>query len=218
VFVTYVEVQITHGYSTTLDQIAAPLNVMAGLVHMPYLAAPLSACAMVSFFALNLSCLNSGARIIYVMGKQGLFHRATTDSHHKNETPHVCVIVMSAISFTAPSYFSLTGMDPLDIFNDAGTLAAFGFLVPYILVSVGAPIFVKSLGQLKPVHWILAAASLALLIIPTVGSVYPVPPAPVKYYPYLFVAYLIVGGAWIVIQHRRMLIASRGFPELAQDA
>ncbi len=218
VFVTYVEVQMTHGYSTTLDQIAAPLNVMATLLHMPYLAAPLSACAMISFFALNLSCLNSGARIIYIMGHQGLFHKATTDSHHKNETPHVGVIIMGIISFTAPSYFSLTGMDPLDIFNDAGTMAAFGFLVPYILISVGAPIFVKSMGQLKPVHWLLAVASLVLLVIPTVGCVYPVPPAPVKYYPYLFVAYLIIGGAWIAFQHRRILIASRGFPASAQDA
>jgi len=218
VFVTYVEVQMTHGYSTTLDQIAAPLNVMATLLHMPYLAAPLSACAMISFFALNLSCLNSGARIIYIMGHQGLFHKATTDSHHKNETPHVGVIIMGIISFSAPSYFALTGMDPLDIFNDAGTMAAFGFLVPYILVSIGAPLYVKSLGQLKPVHWLLAAASLVLLIIPTVGCVYPVPPAPVKYYPYLFVAYLVIGGAWIAYQHRRILIASRGFPTSAQDA
>jgi amino acid transporter len=218
VFVTYVEVQTTHGYAQTLDQIAAPLNVMAGLVHMPFLAAPLSACAMVSFFALNLSCLNAGGRVIYIMGKQGLFHKATADSHAKNETPHIAVIVMSAISFTVPSYFSLTGSATLDIFNDAGTCAAFGFLVPYIMVSIGAPVFVKSLGQLKPIHWVLAAASLALLIIPTVGSVYPVPPAPLKYFPYMFVAYLIVGGAWIVVRHRRMLIASRGFPELAQDA
>jgi len=218
VFVTYVEVQMTHGYSTTLDQISAPLNVMATLLHMPFLVAPLSACAMISFFALNLSCLNSGARIIYIMGHQGLFHKATTDSHHKNETPHVGVIIMGIISFSAPSYFALTGMDPLDIFNDAGTMAAFGFLVPYILVSIGAPLYVKSLGQLKPVHWLLAAASLVLLIIPTVGCVYPVPPAPVKYYPYLFVAYLVIGGAWIAFQHRRILIASRGFPASAQDA
>jgi amino acid transporter len=218
VFVTYVEVQMTHGYSTTLDQISAPLNVMATLLHMPFLVAPLSACAMISFFALNLSCLNSGARIIYIMGHQGLFHKATTDSHHKNETPHVGVIIMGIISFSAPSYFALTGMDPLDIFNDAGTMAAFGFLVPYILVSIGAPLYVKSLGQLKPIHWLLAAASLVLLIIPTVGCVYPVPPAPVKYYPYLFVAYLVIGGAWIAFQHRRILIASRGFPASAQDA
>jgi amino acid transporter len=214
VFVTYVEVQITHGYSTTLDQIAAPLNVMAQIVRMPYLAAPLSACAMVSFFALNLSCLNAGGRVIYIMGQQGLFHKSTADSHAKNETPHVAVLVMSAISFCLPSYFSLTGLDSLDLFNDAGTMAAFGFLVPYILVSVGAPLYVKSVGQLKPFHWIIAAASLALLIIPTVGSVYPVPPAPVKYFPYLFVAYLIIGGAWIVLQHRRIAIASRGFTNM----
>jgi amino acid transporter len=218
VFVTYVEVQATHGYSQTLDQIATPLNVIAGLVHMPFLAAPLSAGAMLSFFALNLSCLNAGGRVIYVMGKQGLFHKSTADAHEKNETPHIAIIVMSAISFTLPSYFSLTGMASLDIFNDAGTCAAFGFLVPYILVSIGAPLFVKSFGQLKPIHWVLAAASLALLIIPTVGSVYPVPPAPVKYFPYMFVAYLIIGGVWIVIQHRRILLASRGFPEMAQES
>jgi amino acid transporter len=214
VFVTYVEVQITHGYSTTLDQISAPLNVMAQIVHMPYLAAPLSACAMVSFFALNLSCLNAGGRVIYIMGTQGLFHKSTAESHAKNETPHVAVLVMSAISFSLPTYFSLTGLDSLDLFNDAGTMAAFGFLVPYILVSIGAPLYVKSLGQLKPFHWLIAAASLALLIIPTVGSVYPIPPAPVKYFPYLFVAYLIIGGAWIVFQHRRLLIASRGFANM----
>jgi amino acid transporter len=218
VFVTYTEVLITHGYSTTLDQIATPLNVMAQLVHMPYLAAPLSACAMISFFALNLSCLNSGARIIYTMGKIGLFHKATADAHRKNETPHIGVFVMAAISFSAPSYFALNGMDPLTIFNDAGTMAAFGFLAPYILITIAAPLYVKSLGQLKPGHLVLAALSLLLLIIPTVGCVYPVPPAPVKYYPYLFVAYLIIGGAWIMFQHRRMLIASRGFPEMIQDA
>jgi len=71
---------------------------------------------------------------------------------------------------------------------------------------------------LKPGHLVLAALSLLLLIIPTVGCVYPVPPAPVKYYPYLFVAYLVIGGAWIMFQHRRLLIASRGFPEMVQDA
>lgn len=215
VFVTYVEVQTTHGYTQTLDQISAPLNVMASLVHMPFLAAPLSACAMISFFALNLSCLNSGGRVIYVMGKVGLFHKATANSHSINETPHVAVLLMGAISFIMPSYFSLTGMAPLDIFNDAGTMAAFGFLVPYILVSIAAPIYLKSIGQLKPAHWLISGASLILLIIPTVGSVYPVPPAPVEYYPYLFVLYLLVGGAWIIFQHRRLLIASRGFPDMA---
>ena len=34
-FVTYVMVQATHGYSTTLDKLDAPLNTMAQLAHVP---------------------------------------------------------------------------------------------------------------------------------------------------------------------------------------
>ena len=39
-------------------------------------------------------------------------------------------------------------------------------------------------------------------MIPAVGSVYPIPDAPVSYFPYVFLAYLVIGGAWIVFQHR----------------
>jgi amino acid transporter len=218
VFVTYVEVQATNGTKPTLDQLSAPLNTIAGLVHMPWMAIPISVGAMVSFFALNLSCLNAGSRIIYIMGQQGLFHKFTADSHKINETPHVAVLIMGALSFGLPTIGLIKGMDVNDMFNDAGTLAAFGFIVAYLLVSIAAPFYVKSLGQLKPWHVFIAVASVVLLMVPTIGSVYPVPPAPVKYFPYMFAAYFILGGIWIAFQNRRLLIASRGFPEAVQDA
>ncbi len=68
VFVTYFEVQGTRGYSTTLDKIDQPLNILAQLVHIPLLQIPLSLGAMLSFFALNLSCVSAGGRIIYALG------------------------------------------------------------------------------------------------------------------------------------------------------
>jgi len=218
VFVTYVEVLATHGNTPTLDALSAPLNTIAGLVHMPWLAAPLSACAMMSFFALNLSCLNAGSRVIYIMGQQGLFPKFTADTHHVNETPHVAVLIMGALSFGLPTFCALKGMAVGDMFNDAGTMAAFGFIVAYILVTIAAPLYVKSLGQLKPMHMLIAAASLILLLVPTIGSVYPVPAAPVRYFPYMFAAYFVIGGVWIGVQNQRLLIASRGFPEMARDA
>jgi hypothetical protein len=49
----------------------------------------------------------------------------------------------------------------------------------------------------------MCAASLALLLIPTVGSVYPVPAAPVMYFPYLYLVYLLVGIAWVSVFRRR---------------
>ena len=92
---------------------------------------------------------------------------------------------------------------PLDVFGWVGTLAAFGFLVPYILITLSAPAYLKKLGELSGKDWSICAASLALLLIPTVGSVYPIPAAPVCYFPYLYLFYLAAGILWIVAFHRR---------------
>ena len=47
-----------------------------------------------------------------------------------------------------------------------------------------------------------------LLLIPAVGSVYPLPPAPVLYFPYAFLVYLAVGVAWILTFYGRKPTAS----------
>ena len=198
VFVTYVMVQATHGATPPLDQMDAPLNVMAALAHVAVLQAPLSLAAMISFFALCLSCINAGGRVIFAMGRHGLFHAATAGAHEVNATPHVAVSIMALVAFLVPEACTTSGVAPLDIFNYVGTLAAFGFLVPYVLITVAAPAYLAKLGQRRPIDLAICVASLVLLVIPAVGSVYPIPPAPVTYFPYLFLVYLAVGIAWIL--------------------
>ena len=175
---------------------------MATLAHVPVLQAPLSAGAMISFFALCLSCVNAGSRVIFAMGRHGIFHSSTGDAHSRNATPHVAVTLMSVIALGVPCALVILHHAPLDIFNWVGTLAAFGFLVPYFMISVAAPAYLRQLGELKTKDVALCGASLVMLVIPAVGSVYPVPPAPVLYFPYLFLAYLAMGVAWIVVFHR----------------
>jgi len=203
VFVTYVEVMGTRGYSTTLDQIDAPLNVLAQLASVPLLQIPLSIGAMVSFFALCMSCLNAGGRVIYAMGRHGLFHASTAYSHETNETPHIAVILMSLLAFSVPSAMILGGVAPLDAFNDVGTCAAFGFIVAYGLVTLAAPVYLKRLGEMKGSHVFGCVAALILLAIPAVGSVYPIPDPPVKYFPYGFLVYMAIGIIWIMSVYRR---------------
>jgi amino acid transporter len=218
VFVTYVMVMATRGYSTTLDKLDAPLNTMAQLAHMPYLQAPLSLGAMISFFALCLSCINAGGRVIYAMGRHGIFHSSTATAHTKNETPHIAVTLMALVAFAIPTIATLNHVATLDLFNDVGTCAAFGFLVPYILITIAAPVYLKSLGQLRTIDVAGCVASLALLAVPAVGSVYPIPPAPVMYFPYLYLAYLAIGIAWILSFHRRQPSASISIREDLQVA
>jgi amino acid transporter len=209
VFVTYVEVFGIRGYSTTLDKIDQPLNVLAQLINIPVLQIPLSLGAMLSFFALNLSCISAGGRVIYAMGRHGIFPQATATAHATNETPHIAVTVMAVLSFSIPTAATIFGhVALLDLFNDVGTCAAFGFVVAYGLVSAAAPAYLKKIGELTAKDWAGCIASLLLLAVPAVGSVYPVPSPPVNYFPYAFLVYLAVGILWIVAFHHRQPTAS----------
>src|SRR5580693_6458860 len=164
VIVAYTEVLGFTGYKTTLDKVDAPLNILAELVSMPWLKAPVSIGAMVSFFSLALSCLNSGARILYPMARHGVFPSAIGNAHETNETPHVAVTVMAALIFLVPSTMLLVfGLQILDAFNDAGTFGAFGFLGAYFLISMAAPAYLSKAGVLRGRDTALAIASVALL-------------------------------------------------------
>src|SRR5580692_5493107 len=204
VIVTYSEVLGFAGYKTTLDKIDAPLNVLSDMMKVGWLKVPISAGAMLSFYSLALSCMNSGARILYPMGRLGVFHRAVGSSHDQNETPHVAVTVMAILIFLSATILTMVfKLDILDAFNDAGTFGAFGFLGGYFLISLAAPAYLKRIGVLRGRDVALSAASVILLLVPAVGSVYPVPSWPVNIFPYIFLAYVAVGMAWFMVLRRR---------------
>jgi amino acid transporter len=196
IFVSYAEVLGTHGYKDTLDKVDAPLNVLSEMYGVPFLSPLLSAGAMFSFFALASSCMNAGARVMFAMGRHQFFHISTSAAHEKHGTPHVALAVMAAVMFVVVTLgrYAL-GLEVLDAFNDAGTMGAFGFLGAYFLITIAAPVFVKKRGELQGKDVAVCVAALILMLIPLVGSVYPVPDPPVRYFPYIFAAYLAIGGA-----------------------
>jgi amino acid transporter len=204
----YVEVFGTRHYGTPLGSIAAPLNVISGIYHVSYFKIPVSLGAMVSFFSLSLSCLNAGARIIYPMGQHLVFPRRLGSVHHRNGTPHVAITVFIVIMFLVPSALELN-TNPLTTFGDAGTLAAFGFLLAYFLITIAAPRYLAKRGELRPRHVVVAVIAFLCLLVPTIGSFYPVPPFPVDVFPYIFLGYIAVGGIWLwaVSRRRRGILA-----------
>jgi amino acid transporter len=203
VFITYVEVLGTHGYKDTLDKIDAPLNVLAQRFGVGAFAPVVSAGAMLSFFALALACLNSGARVMFAMGRHDFFPKSTSSVHKVHETPHVALAVMGVLMFgiAAVCKMKTFGMEVLDIFNDAGTMGAFGFLGAYFLVTIAAPVFLKKRGEMKFKDVAFCGAGVLLMLIPAVGSVYPVPAPPQNYYPYVFLGYLLVGVIRLLLMY-----------------
>jgi amino acid transporter len=202
VFVSYVEVLGSAHAGLSLTDLAAPVNALADAYHVSYLQAPISLGAMVSFFSLSLSCINAGARILYPMALHGAFPRAVGNSHERNRTPHIAITVYTLVVVAIPAVMQLF-TDPLTTFGDAGTLAAFGFLLAYYLISIAALAYLRRRGEMTRKTIAVTVIALLCLLVPTVGSFYPLPPLPIRYFPYYFLAYMLVGVAWLVVLHRR---------------
>jgi amino acid transporter len=198
----YVEVYGTRHYGTSLSAITAPLNTLSSIYHVTYFKAPISLGAMISFFSLSLSCLNAGARILYPMAEHSVFPRQLGRAHPKNGTPHVAITTYIVIMFLIPTVLELF-TNPVTTFGDAGTLAAFGFLLAYFLITIAAPVYLKRQGELRAGNVAIAVIACVCLLVPTVGSFYPAPPFPVNVFPYIFAAYIAVGGSWLFVLSRR---------------
>jgi len=214
VIVSYAEVAGLGNHTPSLDKVTAPLNDLADLMQLGILKAPISLGAMTSFFSLALSCLSAGSRILYPMGQHGLFHKALGNAHHRNRTPHIAVNFLAALMLAVPTLMTLFEIAVTDAFGYVGTLGAFGFLAAYFLISIAAPVYLYRKGWLRPGHIFLAVMAVLFLLVPTIGSVYPMPSYPINLLPYLFLGYFAVGAAWFLTLFKRR---PRIVEELRQD-
>ncbi len=202
VFMSYVEVFATQHMGKSLSSFTTPLTAIANAYSVSFFKVPVALGAMVSFFSLSLSCLNAGARIIFPLGEHGFLPRRLNAVHAKNMTPHVALASYGAVILVIAMVLHASGTGPLTIFGDAGTLAAFGFLFAYFMISVAAPFYMRHIGELRRRNVLVAVLAVACLMVPTVGSFYPAPAWPINLFPYLFLLYMLLGGARIYQMYR----------------
>jgi amino acid transporter len=179
-----------------LDKSTAPFNDLANSAHLPIMGVLISVGAVVSMWACTLASINAASRVIFTMGRHGILHGKLGLAHGKNETPHHAVTVCALITFAFSALFGWFGLGVLDIFNDFSTIATFGFLIVYILVSIAAPVYLRSLGALKATNIVISVASIILMLLPLIAAFYPVPAPPADKFPIYFGAYLLAGIAW----------------------
>ena len=203
ILLSYTEVLGFTGYKTSLDKSDVPLSILAEISGVEWLGILLSVGITFSFFTCTLASINAGARICFAMARHGIFHTSVGRTHVRNETPHFAVTLSALLVFLVPASMSLFGIQPLDIYGYLGTIATYGFLFVYILISVAAPIYLYRLGKLRSRDVAIAVLAILFMIVPVVGSVYPVPAAPYNLFPYLFLVYLAAGGSWfLILRHR----------------
>lgn len=189
---------------TTLDANADALMTMSSYVGAGWAAPLLTVMVLVSALACTLASFNAGCRVLFSMSRHGVFHSSIGSAHKTHETPHVAVTVCAAFAL-AIGIFSMRvfGLGPVDLLNDGGSFSAYGFLVGFVLIAIAAPVFLKKQRALTAGAVVISALTLLFLIVPIVGSFYPLPDPPTRYFPYVFALYLALGGVWLAVQRSR---------------
>jgi amino acid transporter len=209
-FMAYVIILGFKGSGVDLGKTEAPLAFLAPQTGLGFLGTLINIGALLSFFSCTLACINSTARIIFSMARHGLFHDALGEAHETNKTPHLAVALSALITFFVPAAVSLSGINAFDAQGYFGTLCSFGFLLVYILVSVAAPIYLRSRGQLGKADILYSVLGCGFMLLPLFGTIgisgstlFPPPAFPNNLLVWIFVVYMGVGLAWLLTQKAR---------------
>jgi amino acid transporter len=189
----YFLVALSRKHGLAFESMIAPFDSLAGEIRHPEMGLFSSLGIALSYFACTLACMNAGARVIYSMGRRGLFARRFGRAHPVNATPSRAIGMVAVLGMLIPVALLWRGKSLLECVNLLTQLAAFGFIASYFLVCLAMPFYLRKRGLLRMVDGAAAGAALMILGIVLALSLFPVPPAPWRYLPYIFLASALVG-------------------------
>lgn len=196
VLATYAEIVGFRDAHQSLDRQNFPIGALAQLYGVGYLRVPITIGALCSAFSVCLACITTAGRIAYAMSAAGIFPRAFARIEPRHGTPNVAVTVITSVTLALALGALALRISPIDIFDNCGTLSAFGFILTYMLIAVAAAVYCRRLGAMRGVDMGISVAALGLLILATVWLFDSVPAPPQRWFGYYFIAFVAAGWLW----------------------
>src|SRR3954467_2503658 len=191
-----------------ITQSAAPLNDLAKGAGVSFLRYVIDLGIAIGFIAVTVAALTAVSRILFNMSREGLLPRALSRVSSTHRTPSFALLIVGVFTTATVAVSQIAGLTPVDILGYYGSIATYGFIVAYLVVSLAGPVSLRRLGVLKPIHLvpsILGAAAMATVLY---YSVHPVPDYPYNIFPYVFLGLLVPGmGAYLILRRRRPDVA-----------
>jgi len=198
----YAEVYGLRSVGQDLGTSAAPMRVLAQVGGVPIFGLLIDIGALVSMFAGTLACITAAARVLLLMSHRGLTHSSLRKTHQRNETPGLAILVTGAAAVLPVAILAMRGASGLDVYGWMGSLATYGFIVAYALVSLALPRLLKERGAYHPGAQVIPWLACAAMLLALVGNLYPVPEGPYGKLPYIYLGYLAAGMLWFFLRAR----------------
>jgi amino acid transporter len=198
----YAEVLGLRTVGQDLGASQAPMRVLAQVGGIPFFGLLIDIGVLVSMFAGTLACITAAARVLLLMSHNGLTHASLRKTHQRNETPGLAILVTGAAAVLPVAILAARGASGLDVYGWMGSLATYGFIVAYALVSIALPRYLKEHGAYRPGARIIPWLASTAMLLALAGNLYPVPEGPYGKLPYIYLAYLTAGMLWFFLRVR----------------
>ena len=186
---------VAFGDPVKLSGSAAPLNDLADAAGVHYLGYLIDMGAAASFFACVTGSLNAASRLLFSMGHERQVHRGVGSAHPTRQTPHVAIGVLSLLAALITVTMTLSGITTVNVFAYAGTIGTYGYMVAYILITLGLPVMLRRCRE-PVLAAVLPAAGMLYVLI---KSVYPVQAASYDMLPRIFLGVVVAAIAWTLV-------------------
>ncbi|GAC1462984.1 MAG: APC family permease [Chloroflexota bacterium] len=168
--------------------------------------------AALSTFACALASANGASRVLYSLSRDGRLPAVLKRVHVRHNSPYTATAASMIIGLAMALAFVGHTSSPSDVYGWLGALATLAVIVAYGMTSIASLLYFwrEDVTRKAFYHVVPVIVAVALLGYTFYSQIIPIPPSPLKYWPYLMVAYLFVGAGILFFQ--RGLVVSRTLP------
>jgi amino acid transporter len=173
-----------------LAQAEAPLDELSTRFISGKFAVLIDLAATASGFACIVGVLSASARLLYALGRAGLWPAIGT-VHPRHGTPTRAILMVGSINIVGLLLLLSSQIGLIAYVGALVTIGTLAFILVYMGVTAAEAVMAFRHGQTA---WgITGCLGTLLLLWPLWGSLYPVPDWPASLWPYLVVAWLVIG-------------------------
>jgi amino acid transporter len=186
---------------------AAPNTDLAQSFIGSWFSMVLNAGAAISTFACALASADGAARVLFSLGRDERLPSRLAALHPQHNSPHWALGVSMVLGLLIAAAFVPFTNSPSDVYGWSGALATLAVIIAYGMTSIAAAIYFwkEDIARKRYYQFLPLVVAVPLLAYTFYSQIIPVPPAPLRYWPYVMLVFLAVGFGILYVQRHRVV-------------